>query len=132
METLIEILNDEENKKIKEVCKYLQISKLKFTSNSFCEAIKEVCVAKMCLSIGINCKYNYKSKFFEFASRIAGEAVCKNLDIKMHIAEDCYRLVKYKNVNMVEKVRELLQNEDKDEAFIDIFHFVDSYKYLIL
>lgn len=132
METLKEILNEEEKNNINEVCRYLQISKPKFTSNSFCEAIKEICVAKMCKSIGISCNYNYKSKFFEFASSLSGEAVCQNLNIKTHIAQDCYRLFKYENINMVEKVRELLQNEDKDEAFIDIFHFVDRCKYLIL
>ena len=53
------------------------------------------------------------------------------LDIKLHIAEDCFRLFKFENVNLVEKVKEFLQNEDKDEAFVDIFHFLDGCKDLI-
>lgn len=114
-----------------EVSKYLQIKMPLLKSISLEESIKELCVFRLCKTIGLRCEYNYKSKFFDFFARIVAEAVCQNLSIPLHIAEDELRLFRYDNANIIEHVKTLLHNVDKDEAFVDIFDFVDKYKYLI-
>ena len=127
----METLKDKNNAIIDEVCNYVQIERPILTSDLLTEGIKEICVARLCKVVGIKCKYNYKSEFFEFFSNITGEAVCQNLGLKIHVAEDVFRFFKYEKVNLVEKVKELLNNTDKEEAFLDVFEFLDESRFLI-
>lgn len=123
---------DESNKEIiQKVCGFLKIDCPKLLSNTPQEGVKEICVARLCKSIGINCEYNYKTEFFEFFSSITAEAVCNKLNINLRIAPDNLRLFRYNKLNLIEEVKIFLDNENIDEAFIDAFDFVDSYKYLI-
>lgn len=130
MET-INMLNLDKETTLKSVSKYLQVIMPIFKSDTLEEGIKELCVCRLCKSVGIKCEYNYKSEFFEFFSCITGEAVCQKLNIHMHLAPDYIRFIKYEHLNLVDCVTQFLETEDKDEAFIDIFNFLDKYKYLI-
>lgn len=113
------------------ICSYLKIEQPVLHSLTLKEEIKELCVARLCKSIGIKCEYNYKSNFFEFFSNITAEALCNKLKIKIRIAPDHLRLFRYERVNLVDEVRKFLENDDIDEAFIDSFNFIDRFKYLI-
>jgi hypothetical protein len=57
--------------------------------------------------------------------------VCNKLNIKIRIAPDNLRLFRYNKLNLIEEVRNFLDEEDVEEAFIDSFNLVDEYKYLI-
>ena len=110
---------------------FLQIENQKLSSSILQENVKELCVAKLCDVLGISCCYNYKCELFDFFSCIMGEAVCQILNIKVHIAQDCIRFVKYKGINFIDKSIQIMNNESIDEAVLDIFNFVDENKELI-
>ena len=116
---------------ISQVSSFLKIENFIFTSSTIEEEIKELCVAKLCKCIGINCKYNYKTDFFEFFSQVVGEAVCNKLNIPIRIAPDDFRLFRYEKINLIDKVRSFLDTEMVCEAFIDAFDLIDRFKYLI-
>ncbi len=126
-----EIINVSHQNIVEEVREYLKLKECILKSNTVEEKLKELCVARLCKSIGIRCEYNYKSEFFEFFSSITAEAICQKLGILMHVASDDIRLIKYEHLNLVEEVKKCLNNEDVDEAFIDAFNFVDNHKHLI-
>ena len=116
---------------IKRICEFFKFERPEMKSVTTKEAIKELCVARLCKSIGITGKYNYKSDFFEFFSSIMGEAICEKLSLKTHVACDELRLVKYEHVNLIREIKSYLDNETIEEAFLDAFHLVDKFKYLI-
>ena len=115
---------------IKRVCDFFRFEKPKITSLNLKDAIKEICVARLCKAIGLS-TYNFKSDFFDFFSNIMGEAVCEKLSINVRIASDELRLVKYNHINLVKETKGYLDNETVEEAFIDAFNLVDNFKYLI-
>ncbi|MBR6778920.1 MAG: hypothetical protein IKM43_02065 [Clostridia bacterium] len=112
------------------VCAYLKIEKPKMYSETIEEGIKELCVARMCKSIGIKCAYNYKSKFFNFFSMVVGEAISQELDLRLSIADAEIRLIRYDKINLVNQIRFFLISSNVDEAFIDAFNFLDKFKFL--
>ncbi len=121
----------DKEKVINSVCAFLNVEKPENINESTKEIIKKLCVARLCKAVGITGKYNYKSDFFEFFSCIMGEALCEKLSIRMHIACDEIRLVKYEHINLVGKIKEYLETETVEEAFLDAFELVDKFKYLI-
>lgn len=116
---------------ISKVCKFLKLDSGEISSENVEETIKELCVKKLCKTVGLTGAYNYKSDFFEFFSSIVGEAVCVKLNIKIHIAGDDLRLVKYEKLNLIDEVYSFLEKEDIEEAILDAFNFVDRFKSLI-
>lgn len=116
---------------VSNITEYLNLNKIDLTSDTLTENIKELCVAKLCNVIGITCKYNYKSDFFELFSSLTGEALCDKFNLKMHIANDELRLIKYERINLVEKAKAYFLNENIDECILDIFNLADKFKYLI-
>lgn len=120
----------ESTQAIKKVCEFFRFDCPEVHSKDTKEAIKEVCVARLCQAIGLSL-YNVKSEFFDFFSSIIGEAVCEKLSIKVRIAYDELRLVKYDHINLVGEVKWFLDNETIEEAFLDAFNLVDRFKFLI-
>ena len=55
----------------------------------------------------------------------------QKLLIKIHIACDELRFVKYEHVNLVQTFKEYLDNKFLEEAFLDAFNLADKFKYLI-
>lgn len=128
------MINDNEIERervVAEICKFLGLERPKMYSHTVIDAVKELCVARLCKSIGITGTYNYKSDFFNFFSSIMGEAVCEKLNLKIHVASDALRLVKYEHINLVEEAKAYLNNETIEEAVIDTFNLADRFKYLI-
>ena len=116
---------------ITKVCDFLKQEKPNTVNMSIEEAIRVVCVARLCKAVGITGKYNYKSDYFTFFSSVMGEAVCEKLKINMHLAGDELRLIRYDRVNLVSELKYYLDNETVEEAFLDAFHFIENFKYLI-
>ena len=128
------IINTEErntNRAIKMVADFFKITDYKINDESPVEQIKRLCVLRLMKAVGVNSKYNCKSEFFEFFGFIMGEAVCEHLNIKIRIAPDNMRLVKYENINFVVAFKEFLNNDILEEAFLDAFELADKYKHLI-
>lgn len=113
------------------ICDYLNIKKPMLHSETPTEIIKELCVAKLCLAIGLTGSYNYKSDFFTFFSEIMGEALCEKLSINLRVARDEIRLVKYEGVNLVEQAKKFLNNDLIEESVLDIFELADKFKYVV-
>ena len=116
---------------VNKVCDFLCFKRPKMYSLSTAESIKELCVARLCKSIGITGPYNYKSKFFNFYSSIMGEALCEIFKLKIHVATDEIRLFKYEGVNLIERAKKYLLEESIEEAVLDVFNLADKFKYLI-
>ena len=114
-----------------QICDFLNIEQPNLEITSLKETIKQLCVARLCKAIGLTGKYNYKSEFFEFFSCVMGEAICEKLSIKMHIACDELRLIKYEHINLVNQIKSYLDSESVEEAFLDAFELLDKFKYLI-
>lgn len=123
--------NLERESVIHKVCVYFNIERPILRSSTTDETIKELCVARLCKAVGLTGIYNYKSDFFEFFSNIMGEALCEKLNLKIHIASDELRLVKYEHINLVQELKNYLDTETVEEAFLDAFNLVDKFKYLI-
>lgn len=116
---------------LEKICNFLRIKNPTLKSVTLKDNIKELCVIKLCRVIGLAGNFNYKSDFFNFFSSIMGEAICEKLTIKIHIACDELRLVKYEHINLIQMVKEYLNNETLEEAFLDAFNLVDNFKHLI-
>lgn len=113
------------------VADFLNISDYEITEKSTVEQIKRLCVLRLMKAVGVTGKYNCKSEFFEFFATIMGEAICEKLNIKIRIAPDNVRLIKYENINFVTSFIGFLDNDLLDEAFLDAFEITDKYKHLI-
>ena len=122
--------NDVENVTTK-VCNFFNIDKPKISSKTTNEAIKELCVMRLCKEIGITGIFNYKSDFFDFFASIMGEAVSEILNLKTCVACDELRFVKYEHINLIDQVKIYLEQETIEEAFLDAFELADKFKYLI-
>ena len=127
----INMLENEREKVIEKVCSFLEMDIPPKVNVSIKDAIKEICVARLCRAVGITGKYNSKSDFFDFFASIMGEAICEKLSIKIQIACDELRLVKYEHVNLIRQVKEFLDTECVEEAFLDAFELADRFKWLI-
>lgn len=119
------------NEIIKKVCEFLNLKHNINNSDSIENFIKESTVKKLCEVVGLTGKYNHESPFFKFFSNIMGEAVCEVLNIKIRIACDELRLVKYCGINLVDKSVGYLKTESVEEAFLDTFEMVDKFKFLV-
>ena len=114
--------------KIKE---FLKLNNFLFDEQiSLEDNIKKICVKKLCNVVGIKCNCNYKNKFFNYFSSITGQAICELLNIPIVIAEDGFRLIRYNGINFVDKVKELLKNDFLEDAFIDVFQFLEENKFV--
>lgn len=128
----INVENTKSNQQIiKKICSFFRLENMHLKSEDLIDNIKELCVARLCKSIGLTGKYNYKSDFFEFFSSIMGQAVCEVLQINVNIACDELRLIKYNHINLIQEVVQFLTTETQEEAFLDTFDLVDRFKYLI-
>ena len=126
----------EENEKgqeqiIDKVCTFLKLEKSFIDGFEIKEAIKRLCIIRLCKAIGMMGKSNSKSPFFEFFANIMGEAICEKLEIKQHIAPDELRLIKYNRINLIGEAKSYLDNETVEEAFLDTFFLVDKFKDII-
>lgn len=117
---------------IKKIQEFLQLKRYNCSRIEEDEQIKEICVAKLCEILGIECEYNYKNQMFQIFSSILAQAICEKLKIKKNIASDSIRLFKYNGINFIEKAKMFLNSEDVDEAVLDIFNYVDEHKNLII
>lgn len=93
------------------------------------DLIKKLCVSKLCQVLGIRCAYSYKSPFFVFFSCLAADAIATKLNIKIGQAPCILRLIRYNNINLIEKAYEMLDDFDVDEYFIELFNLADKFKY---
>ena len=121
----------DKNKKMEEVCSFLEVDNNINFSDSLENFIKEACVKKLCEIVGLTWKFNHRSDFFEFFSQIMGEAINLKLNLKTNIACDSLRLFKYEGVNLIERTVFYLETECLEEAFLDTFELADKFKYLI-
>lgn len=117
---------------IKKIQEFLQLKRYNCSRIEEDEQIKEICVAKLCEILGIECEYNYQNQMFQIFSSILAQAICEKLKIKKTIASDSVRLFKYNGINFVEKAKMFLNSEDVDEAVLDIFNYVDEHKNAII
>lgn len=116
---------------IKTICDYLRIEP-HLESVTVREKVKEICVLKLCRTIGITGRFNFKSDFFDFFSTVMGEALCEELNINLDIACDELRLIRYERINLIGEIKSYLKRESVEEAFLDGFRLADKYKYLIM
>jgi len=116
---------------IEEVCSYLRLEKPTLSSDIIEENVREICVAKLCNTMGLKCPYNFKNDFFDNYSIITGQAICEHLHIRVHIANDNIRLVRYEKINFVQYVTDLFDTEEVDEAIVDAFNFSQKYNQII-
>ena len=116
---------------LEKVSSFLKLKQQTLKSLTARDGIKELCVIKLCNVIGLSGNYNYQSEFFNFFSSIMGEAVCERLSIKIRVAPDELRLIKYEHINLVQTVMFFLETKSLEEAFLDAFNLADRFKYLI-
>ena len=105
--------------------------KKQYKDNGLIDNIKEVCVDRLCVAVGVECDYNYKSDFFNFYAEIFGQAVVDLLGFNLVIASDVLRLFKHNHINLVEQVRKNIEEKLMEEAVLDSFDLIDKYKFLI-
>lgn len=115
---------------LERICEYVGVDMPNLYSSDFADNIRQICVYKLCNVIGIKCSCNYRNEFMTFFSDIAGEALVIIFGLKFHIASEELRFISYDHVNLVNLGCKLLKQEDKDEAFLDIFKLADEFKYI--
>lgn len=113
---------------IKNICDFFKMEVPNLYNKSIEDAIKYICVVRLCKAIGLSGVKNIKSDFFDFYSCIIGEAVCEKLNIKLRIASDELRLVKYNQINLIDRAKQCLENDLLEEAIIDTFELADEFK----
>jgi len=116
--------------KLNKACSFLKMDMPIFFASSIEGKIKELCVCKVCSSIGIKCPCNRSSGFLNFFSSVMGEAVCNKLNLDVSIACPELRFVRYNHLNLVQEVETLLENHDINEAFLDAFNFLERFKFV--
>lgn len=129
IETKIEMLNNND-KIIKRACLFLEMDTPVLYSTVVEEKLKELCIIKVCKSIGIKCAHNYRNGFLDFFSSVMGEALAEKLGLNISVACPDIRFVKYNHINLITEVKLMLDNNNKDEAFIDAFNFLQNFKFL--
>lgn len=111
---------------------FLQMAEYKLWGKDIAEKIKNLCIAKICDVIGINCEKCYNSKVFQIYASILGEAVCVKLMTENHVLNEELRCVSFNGVNFVEKSTYFLNIFEVNEAILDIFNLVDDHKEFLL
>ena len=116
---------------IKKICNFFKMEVPNLDNQSIEEMVKRICIIRLCKAIGLSGVKDIRSDFFDFYSCVMGEAVCNKLNIKLKIASDELRFVKYNQINLIEKTESYLENEMIEEAIIDTFELVDEFKEVI-
>lgn len=111
---------------------FLKMSGYTFVGGDVGEKIKNMCIAKMCRVIGIDCEQCYNSKLFQIFGGILGEAVCRKLMLSLHVVSEELRYLCFNGINFVEQSVHFLNEFEVDEAVLDIFNFVDEHKSILL
>ena len=115
-------------KVIKKLCDFFKMEIPNLDNQPIEEMVKRICIIRLCKAIGLAGVKNIKSDFFDFYSCIMGEAVCKKLQIKLHVASDELRFIKYNQINLIDKATQYLEQEFLEEAIIDTFELADEFK----
>lgn len=118
-------------KTIQKICDFFRLETPMALNSSIEEAVKDLCVMRLCKAIGLTKNNLVKSEFFDFFGCLMGEAVCQKLSIKQRIARDELRLIKFDKINLVQEIKNYLETETVEEAFLDAFELVDRFKYII-
>ena len=116
--------------KLNKACSFLRMDMPIFFSSTIEGKIKELCVCKVCASIGIKCPCNRSTGFLSFFSSVMGEAVSNKLNLEVAIACPELKFVKYDHFNLINEVEMFLENDDINEAFLDAFNFLERFKFL--
>lgn len=114
-----------------QICEYLNYERAKLLSETLNEAVKELCVARLCQALGLSCAYNFKNEFFNFFSCIMGEVVANKLGHNLGIDEYNLKYVKVENINLIYCAHQMLENPNIDQAFIDVYNLALRFKHLI-
>ena len=114
-----------------EICNFLQFERTKILSETLVEAVKELCVARLCEALGVGCAYNFKNEFFNFFSCIMGEAVSTRLGHNLGIDEYNLKFIKVENINLINSAHKMLENPNLDEAFIEVYNLALRFRHLI-
>ncbi len=113
------------------ISNFLKIAPSLGPEKSFKEQIKEMCVKKLCIIVGISGKCPCKSLFFDFFFSIMGEALCNKFHINESIACDELRLIRFENVNLIREFETYLNEKEVDDAFLEGFRLADKFRYVI-
>lgn len=119
------------NDVLDDAMRYLGLEGYKLTSQDLVENIKELCVARLCRAIGIDFNYDYRHDYFMLFSNVVGEAVCRSLGIGLIVGSPVVRLIRYNGVNLVDKAYEILNRFDIEEAFLDLYQFIEDYRDIV-
>jgi hypothetical protein len=128
---LLNSQNKTNNKIINRIRTFLCVKNSYNEQDDLIITIKKMCLEKFCDALGIKCGCNLDNEFMNFFATVTAEAVCNKLFINLRIAPDALRFVRYNGINFITRSIELLNNDDVDEAFIDIFNLIDDNKELI-
>lgn len=132
MENEILKQREEDNKVVlNKVCGFLDVKMPILSSMNLNDNIRELCVVKLCKVLGLKCAYNYKNNLLDFFSAIIAQAVAEKLSLRLNIAGANYRFVKYNHVNLIQEVKLMLDDNNLDESFVDIFNFLERFKSLV-
>ena len=123
-----EILNEQI---LLDICNFLQFERSKILSETLNDAIKELCVARLCQALGVGCAFDFKNEFFNFFSCIMGEVVSTKLGHNLGIDEYHLKFIKVENVNLIYAAATMIENPNLDEAFIDVYNLANKFKHLI-
>ncbi len=127
----VEMSLDNNESILNKVRAFLKIDLQELDADTIEGQVRELCARKLCWALGLRCKCNYHNEFFTMFSSIIGEAVSQILDLKLNIAPFELKFIRYNGLNFVTRARELLEKEDLDVAFIDIFNLIDDNKEFI-
>ncbi len=123
---LTNLPRDEDEAVLIKVCSFLQMDMPKLTEKDFTNRLKELCAIKIFNSIGIRNFYNRNNRFFNFTSTILIQAISDKLNLNLNIAPASIRFVRYNGINFVNRVVQLLEEEELTEAVIDTFNLADD------
>lgn len=119
------------SKYVDEIRRFLRLENMSLKSDSVPENVKELCVARLSRVIGITFAYDYKNEYFRLFSNIVGEAVCRHLGIKLTVGSPVVRLFRYNGINLVEKAKDILDRFELEEAFLELYEFVEGYREIV-
>lgn len=115
---------------LKKIYNFFQLES-KNSFGDFVSEVRQACISRLCMSIGVKDCSQFQSEFFEFFSAILGQAVCDYFKINCAIAGAELRFVRHEGINIVNEVVKLFQTQEVDEAVIDAFEIIDRFKYLV-
>ena len=116
---------------IGQVCNFIKLDNPVLNSEKVEENIKDLCITKLCHSIGIKCACNHKNSFFNFFSSIMGEAIVSKLGFNIKVDEYNLKYIKFNDVNLVYSALFMLESFSIDEAFLKVYNLANAHKHLI-